>query len=136
MTIRLIPYVFVCLCRKSKKKKKSKKDDSDSSSGTETTSEEGEEVPEVTTIETQEDKHGKTQKKFPRFFEGCQNVLPTDWQFEPDIPLVYLATTGYIFPPPRTETRSGIKVIKGDEEFMHEDTANNRIGQAAYDVEV
>ena len=77
-----------------------------------------------------------TTKKLPRFYPGCKNVLPTDWQFDPDIPEVYLSVTGYIFPPERTETISGVKMYPGNDEFVRvtEDTSN-LITNANYDVE-
>jgi hypothetical protein len=40
------------------------------------------------------------------------SVLPTTWQFDPDIPLDSLAVAGYIFCPPPGENCSGVMITK------------------------
>ena len=94
--------------------------------------EEGVEEPEVTVEAGTKTK--KKEMKLTRLYTDRDNALTTDWKFHPSVPVRYLSVAGYIFPPPKSDACSGVKVILGNDEITQK-TAETVEGQMTYEYE-
>ena len=123
----ILHHNFVFYCRRRGRGKKRRVEEE---------ADEGEEDPTVEpTPEPTTKKSKETLLKLTRLDPERDNALPTDWKFHITVPLRYLAVAGYIFPPPKSEKCSGVKVIQGGDEITQK-TAETVEGQVSYEIEV